>query len=115
VKKIIAVLVIMLIGLQYRIWFGEGSVQELWRLREAAKSRAAEVHRLRNRNEALEAEVTDLKNGLDAIEERARTELGMISNDETFYQFVRKRGKTSTVVIPSSRKNATARANPDGD
>jgi len=99
-KILVVLLLLVLVALQYRIWFGDGSAQELWRLREAAKATSAEVQRLRNRNETLEAEVADLKKGLDAIEERARSELGMISNDETFYQFVRDRGRVSTVVVP---------------
>ena len=56
----------------------------------------AELLRLRSRNQALEAEVADLKSGLDAIEERARSELGMIDNDETFYQFVRESRRPSS-------------------
>lgn len=88
-KVLIGVLLITLLTLQYRLWFGDGSVQEVWRLKNEAQAKNAEVLRLRNRNQALEAEVVDLKKGLDAIEERARTELGMISSDETFYRFVR--------------------------
>lgn len=91
-KLVVAGLVVLLLGLQYRLWFGEGSVQELWRVREEARATRAEVLRLRARNQALRAEVADLKSGLDAIEERARTDLGMIGADETFYRFVRAPG-----------------------
>jgi len=90
-KVLLALLILMLIGLQYRLWFGEGSVQEVWRLNEESKQSRAELIRLRGRNQALEAEVADLKSGLDAIEERARSELGMIDSEEKFYQFVRER------------------------
>lgn len=114
-KVLLAVLMLVLIALQYRIWFGDGSLQELWRLRGEAQSRSAEVVRLRNRNEALEAEVADLKNGLDAIEERARSELGMIGNDETFYQFVRDQGRVSTVVVPSTNKSTEGTPVTDGN
>lgn len=99
-KILTAFLIALLFALQYRIWFGDGSLQELWRLREQARGLAAEVQHLRNRNEALAAEVADLKKGFDAIEERARYELGMISNDETFYQFVKEPGDVSTIVVP---------------
>lgn len=78
--------------LQYRLWFGDGSLQQFLALRKESKETHTELLRLRSRNQALEAEVADLKNGLDAIEERARTELGMIDENETFYQFVRQRG-----------------------
>lgn len=89
-KVLLAVLIVVLIALQYRLWFGEGSVQEVWRLNQESKQAQAELLRLRSRNQALEAEVADLKSGLDAIEERARSELGMIDSEETFYQFVRE-------------------------
>ena len=61
---------------------------------------------LRSRNQALSAEVADLKSGLEAIEERARAELGMIDEDETFYQFVRERGSDSNnAVSPTGDAN----------
>ncbi len=95
-KVLIAVLVILLAGLQYRLWFGDGSVQEVWRLKQDARETHSELIRLRGRNQALEAEVADLKSGLDAIEERARAELGMVDTDETFYQFVREQSTSNT-------------------
>ena len=87
-KLLLTALVALLIALQYRLWFGEGSVQEVWRLREEARATRTEMLRLEQRNRALAAEVSDLKSGLDAIEERARSDLGMIGEGETFYQFV---------------------------
>ncbi len=89
-KGLLTVLILVLLALQYRLWFGDGSVQEVWRLNQESKLAQEELLRLRSRNQALEAEVADLKSGLDAIEERARAELGMIDSDETFYQFVRE-------------------------
>ena len=91
-KWLIASLVVLLLVLQFRLWFGDGSLQQFTALRKESRETHAELIRLRSRNQALEAEVSDLKSGLDAIEERARTELGMIDENETFYQFVRKRG-----------------------
>ncbi len=100
-KILLGCLLLIFFALQYRIWFGSGSMQEVWRLQQEAKVRAANLQELKSRNEALEAEVADLKRGLDAIEERARSELGMVSEDETFYQFVRNRGyKNNPTVIP---------------
>lgn len=90
-KALVAILVVLLVALQYRLWFGEGSVQEVWRLRGEAQASHDELMRLESRNQALQAEVADLKSGLDAIEERARSELGMIDEDETFYRFVREK------------------------
>lgn len=103
-KVLLTVLILILIALQYRLWFGEGSVQEVWRLNQESKLTKAEMLRLRGRNQALEAEVADLKSGLDAIEERARSELGMIDSDEDFYQFVRERraqASVNTLELPA--------------
>lgn len=82
------VLVSMLLGLQYRLWVGEGSFAELHGLREKMAEQEAQNQQLQERNDKLRAEVADLKQGLEAIEERARSELGMIKEGETFYQLV---------------------------
>ena len=89
-KVLVGVLLVLLVVLQYRFWFGDGSIQELSRLRNEAVASRAEVLELSTRNKALAAEVADLKRGLEAIEERARADLGMISEGETFYQFIRE-------------------------
>ena len=91
-KVLLTLLILLLLAMQYRLWFGDGSLQELSRLREEAQHSRNEVVRLTIRNQALAAEVSDLKSGMDAIEERARGELGMIDEDETFYQFIREKG-----------------------
>lgn len=103
-KVLLAVLLALLIALQLRLWFGDGSLQELSRLRDEAVHSRSEVLRLTMRNQALAAEVADLKSGLDAIEERARGELGMIDEGETFYQFIREqgsKGRRSNALEPS--------------
>ena len=87
-KTIIAVLAVLFVLLQYKLWFGEGSMMEVWRLDRAIATQTAENAQLRERNQALAAEVSDLKQGVEAIEERARRELGMIKKGETFYQVV---------------------------
>lgn len=94
-KWIIALLVVLLIALQYRLWVGDGSLATVWRLEQAVEARRAENRRLEERNRVLEAEVQDLKQGLEAIEERARSELGMIRKDETFYQVVEEEERPS--------------------
>jgi cell division protein FtsB len=87
-KKVVIVLLLLLGYLQYRLWFGDGSLQEVWQLHREVEAQRAENLRLRERNDALDAEVLDLQQGLDAIEERAREDLGMIKEGETFYQVV---------------------------
>jgi cell division protein FtsB len=79
-------LVVLLLLLQYRLWVGDGSLAEVWGLYQQVEAQREENQL--ERNQALEAEVTDLKQGLDAIEERAREELGMIKDGETFYQII---------------------------
>lgn len=78
----------LLLVLQYPLWFGSGSVPAVWRLHQQVQAQETENARLRERNQALIAEVMDLKHGLDAIEERARAELGMVRQGETFIQIV---------------------------
>ncbi len=87
-KTIIAALVVLFVLLQYKLWFGEGSMMEVWKLDRAIAVQGAENAQLLERNQALAAEVADLKEGVDAIEERARRELGMIKEGETFFQMV---------------------------
>ena len=91
-KALAGCLCALLVALQWRLWFGEGSLQQVSRLREEARAARAEVLRLEGRDRALAAEVADLKSGLDAIEERARSELGMIDENETFFRFVSEPG-----------------------
>lgn len=87
-RALVAILAGLLLVTQYQLWFGEGGVLEVRRLQAMVESQQAENAVLTQRNEALEADVEDLKAGLEGIEERARRELGMIKNDETFYQVV---------------------------
>ena len=88
IKFLIAGLVLLLLLLQYRLWVGEGSLAEVWRLQQAIDAQQLENRELGERNEALHAEIRDLKSGSEAIEERARNDLGMIKKDETFYHIV---------------------------
>ncbi len=87
-KTLTTILIVLLVLLQYRLWFGDGGLIRLWELEQRIEQQRTENERLRERNRALTAEVRDLKHGLTAIEERARTELGMIKEGETFYQVV---------------------------
>ncbi len=85
---VMSVLFVLLVGLQQRLWFGDGSVEEVRDLQRRLSAQKAENERYGERNRALDAEVQDLKGGLEAIEERARRELGMTRKDETFYLLV---------------------------
>ena len=97
-RIVIAFLVVLVLGLQYRLWVSDGGMREVWRLREEVSSQQAENEKLKERNRTLVAEVQDLKQGKTAIEERARTDLGMIGNNESFYQVMSQstaKGKTA--------------------
>ena len=85
---LIAFLAVLLAALQYQLWYGRGGIGDLAELHSARDAKALENRRLRERNRVLEAEIADLKSGLEAIEERARTEMGMIREDEVFYQII---------------------------
>jgi cell division protein FtsB len=87
-KKLLLLLMVLLVYLQYQLWFGGGSLQDFWALHQEVEMQSQENLDLRERNAALQAEVTDLKQGLDAIEEHAREDLGMVKQGETFYQVV---------------------------
>lgn len=93
-KIIAATLFVLLVLLQYRIWIVEGGMQEVWHLRAEVEVQKEENETLVDRNRALIAEVQDLKKGRIAVEERARTDLGMVGQRETFFQIV------SPEVIP---------------
>jgi len=87
-RIITGILVLLFVLLQYDLWVGEGSLASAWRLQQSVQTQQQENDRLKDRNAVLAAEVVDLKQGLDAIEERARNELGMIKEGETFIQVV---------------------------
>jgi cell division protein FtsB len=82
----IVMLALVFALLQVKLWLSEDGLREVWRLEAEVTRRSADNARLVLRNNALEAEVLDLKQGLTAAEERARSELGMVQPDETFYQ-----------------------------
>lgn len=87
------VMLVLLGGLQYRLWFADGGLLEVYELREQVAEQRAENEHLRERNRALAAEVSDLKQGLGAVEARARSELGMVGEGETFYRVVEPEGE----------------------
>lgn len=87
-RWLIVILIILLIGLQYRLWFGDPSLPDIWQLDANIELQQKINDDLSQRNSELEAEVQDLKQGQSALEERARSELGMVKEGETFFQLV---------------------------
>ena len=87
-KVLLAILVVVVALLQVKMWFGEGGYRDVQRLAARVEEQARENDMLAQRNRELQAEVDDLRQGLQAIEERARSELGMVKDDEEFYQVI---------------------------
>ena len=81
-------LAVLIALIQYPLWLGKGSWFRVWEVDQQIQTQRQANRQLQARNNALEAEVRDLKVGLDAIEERARSELGMIKQDEIFFQIL---------------------------
>ena len=78
-------LLLVVLGTQYRLWISDDGVREVAQLRDAVAKQTAENERLVDRNRQLAEEVRDLKQGFAALEERARSELGMIAGNETYF------------------------------
>ena len=82
------VLLLLVIGLQYRLWISDDGVRSVFSLKRSVAAQLAENGTLVRRNDQLFAEVKDLKEGMAALEERARNDIGMIGANETFFQVV---------------------------
>ncbi|HLK71073.1 MAG TPA: cell division protein FtsB [Steroidobacteraceae bacterium] len=106
-KWFAAALLCALLLLQYRLWLSADGVREVLRLRAEVSSQQQQNATLAERNRELAGEVRDLKEGYAAIEERARSDLGMISGNETFYQVVPR-----ALAPPPARPLRAAAAQP---
>jgi len=91
-RAVFALLILMLLGLQYRLWVGEGSLAEVRALKKQLAKQQAQLQELQQTNQALRAEVQSLKQDDAAIEARARSELGMIREGETYFQLIKPKG-----------------------
>lgn len=87
-KVFAVVLFLVLVLLQFRLWLSDDGVREVSRLEKAVAGQEDENASLKARNDRLAAEVKDLKEGMTAVEERARSDLGMVGTNESFYQVV---------------------------
>jgi cell division protein FtsB len=103
---LVAALIAVLVFLQYLLWIAEDGVRQTYALRVTIQAQTEENAELNERNRALEADIKDLKSGLVAIEERARSEMGMIRRDETFYRILEQPPKS---VVPAKPPIATAK------
>lgn len=87
-RTLLVALGLVALALQGQLWFSTEGFSKTRKLRAAVAEQRQLNDKLRQRNQALDAEVVNLKQSREAAEERARTDLGMIGADETFYQVV---------------------------
>lgn len=110
------ILVVLIAALQYPLWLGKGSWLRVWDLSRQIEQQQEANATLKARNESLDAEVRDLKQGYAAIEEHARSELGMIKQDEVFYQVmdggVAAQPKPAANTAPPQQPSAPSTAPP---
>ena len=95
-RGLLIVLVIILLLLQFRLWFGEGSISQKVELDRQLAVQKQQNEALKLRNRLIAKEVDSLKDNLDSIEEKARKDLGMIKDNETFYLVIDKNKRSST-------------------
>ncbi len=90
----------LIVLIQYPLWLGKGSWFRVWEIDREVKTQRDKNAGLQTRNNILDAEVRDLKQGLDAIEERARSEMGMIKQEEIFFQLLEP-GQSAPPIAPA--------------
>lgn len=93
-RVFIALLILLTLYMQYALWFQRGGRDDVETLRQSVLEQRAEIQQLRERNQALAAEVLDLKQGLEAIEERARSDMGMVKENEIFFRMTQPQTQT---------------------
>ena len=87
-RSIVIILILALIGLQYKLWVGDGGIYQWRNLEKKIAVQENENDKLINRNLAIDADIVELKSGDQALEEQARFELGMVKKGEVYYQFI---------------------------
>lgn len=88
-KIVPVILVLLVIFLQYRLWFDSGGILDMLRVRKQLALQVQFNDKLKKRNEKLSQQVHYLQTSNEAVESRARSELGMIKKNETYYQVVK--------------------------
>lgn len=95
-RWIVAILVLIILGLQYRLWFGEGSLEQIAELEREIDKQKIENASLQDRNNLLLSQIKELKEGSEGLEEKARQDMGMIKEGETFYYITEIPAKNSS-------------------
>ncbi|CZG23232.1 Cell division protein FtsB [Legionella pneumophila] len=87
-RPIFIILIVALVALQHKLWLGDGNIIQWIKLEKKLEAHKSQNDKLAARNKAMEADIKELKSGDQALEEHARYELGMIKQNEIYYQFV---------------------------
>jgi len=112
-KILIAVLIVIFIALQYRLWIGAGSFADIARLEQQVSVQETENAELEERNTILVNEVKELQTGMDAIEEHARNELGLIEEDETFFLIIEQEQPVERTTAERTAESAAGSSSAD--
>ena len=98
----------LIVALQYPMWLGKGGWLQVREFDRGLATQKEANARLKLRNDALDADVRDLKTGFEAIEERARSELGMVKQDEVFFQLqqVAEQSREDTATVRPAEGSA---------
>ena len=98
-RWLLIILTVLFVGLQFRLWVGEGSLAHKAELTKKVEQQRQINQQLQSRNQHVAQEVESLKTNLDSIEEKARKDLGMIKEGEIFYLVIDKDER----IMPSSQ------------
>jgi cell division protein FtsB len=110
-KWLTLALALLVVLIQYPLWLGKGGWLRVWEVDRQITAQRDVNGRLKVRNGALDAEVRDLKQGTEAIEERARSELGMIRQDEIFFQVLNEADKAPAKHLNEADKTPAKQLN----
>lgn len=106
--KLLALILFAIIALlQYPLWFSKSSWKRVWQVEEEVAEARQNNLKLQQRNNMLEAELSDLKQGLEAVEERARSDLGMVKQNEVLFQIVKIESHKQETQSPTHENNSS--------
>jgi len=108
--KLLALILFALVALlQYPLWFTKSSWKKVWQVEQEVSEARQNNLALQQRNNMLDAELSDLKQGLEAVEERARSDLGMVKQNEVLFQIVKIESPKQETQSPEQQKSSSAR------
>ncbi|HTI16927.1 MAG TPA: cell division protein FtsB [Trinickia sp.] len=101
------VLLVLLVLIQYPLWWGHGGWLRVHELRGELDAQQQKNADEKLRNDRIEGEVQDLQSGTAAVEERARFEMGMVKDGEVFVQYVSPNAAASSVAVLATSNTST--------